>query len=40
LRSYNTSRKSGQEIECPAYVKTWRSEKSSGANIVELSEQK
>lgn len=39
LRSYNTGRKSGQEIECPVYVKAWRGQNNFGANIIELDEK-
>ena len=40
LRSYNTGRKTGQEVECPVYIKMWRGEKSSGVNIVEIDEKR
>lgn len=35
LNSYNTTRKSGENIDCPVYVRAWRSEKGYGAQIVE-----
>ena len=38
LKSIDISRTSGEEIECPVYMKFWRTEKSSGCDLVELTD--
>lgn len=39
MKSYDCSRKAGQSIECPVYVRPWRSENSYGASIHEIQEK-